>query len=104
MHLATLEMDAGPIIAQEVVPVLPGDSEATLHERIKIAERSLYPATVAWALRELEAGRSIEPPPGGVVPVGVGAPMATGATTATAGPDRAWGEHREGGADEVMTA
>jgi phosphoribosylglycinamide formyltransferase 1 len=59
VHLATLEMDAGPILAQEVVPVLPGDTEATLHERIKVAERALYPATVARALGELEAGRSI---------------------------------------------
>ena len=61
VHLATLEMDAGPILAQEAVPVLPGDTEETLHERIKVVERSLYPATVAWALAELEAGRSIEP-------------------------------------------
>ena len=43
VHLATLEMDAGPILAQEVVPVLPGDTEATLHERIKVVERTLYP-------------------------------------------------------------
>ena len=57
VHLATLEMDAGPILAQEVVPVLPGDTEETLHERIKVVERTLYPATVAWALGELEAGR-----------------------------------------------
>jgi phosphoribosylglycinamide formyltransferase-1 len=62
VHLATLEMDAGPILAQEVVPVLAGDTEETLHERIKVAERALYPATVAWALGELEAGRSIQPP------------------------------------------
>jgi phosphoribosylglycinamide formyltransferase-1 len=62
VHLATLEMDAGPILAQQVVPVLAGDTEETLHERIKVAERSLYPATVAWALDELEAGRSIEAP------------------------------------------
>ena len=61
VHLATLEMDAGPILAQEVVPVLPGDTEESLHERIKVVERRLYPATVAWALGELEAGRSIEP-------------------------------------------
>jgi phosphoribosylglycinamide formyltransferase-1 len=61
VHLATLEMDAGPILAQEVVPVLPGDTEETLHERIKVAERSLYPTTVAWALGQLGAGRSIEP-------------------------------------------
>ena len=68
VHLATLEMDAGPILAQEVVPVLPGDTEETLHERIKVAERTLYPATVAWALGELEAGRPIEPP--ARIPVG----------------------------------
>ncbi len=61
MHLATLEMDAGPILAQQVVPVLPGDTEESLHERIKVAERTLYPGTVAWALGELEAGRPIEP-------------------------------------------
>ena len=57
VHLATVEMDAGPILAQEVVPVLPGDTEESLHERIKVVERSLYPATVAWALDELAAGR-----------------------------------------------
>jgi phosphoribosylglycinamide formyltransferase-1 len=61
VHLATLAMDAGPILAQEVVPVLPGDTEETLHERIKVVERTLYPATVAWALDELEAGREIQP-------------------------------------------
>ncbi len=60
VHLATVEMDAGPILAQEAVPVLPDDTEETLHERIKVAERALYPATVAWALGELAAGRAIE--------------------------------------------
>jgi phosphoribosylglycinamide formyltransferase-1 len=59
VHVATLEMDAGPILAQEVVPVLPGDTEESLHERIKVVERTLYPATVAWALGEIEAGREI---------------------------------------------
>jgi phosphoribosylglycinamide formyltransferase-1 len=61
VHLATLEMDAGPILAQEAVPVLPGDTEESLHERIKVVERRLYPATVAWALAELDAGRAIHP-------------------------------------------
>jgi phosphoribosylglycinamide formyltransferase-1 len=60
VHLATLVMDAGPILAQEAVPVLAGDTEATLHERIKVVERALYPATVAWALGEIEAGRPIQ--------------------------------------------
>ncbi len=34
-------VDAGPIISQERVAVLPGDSEGTLHERIKPVERRL---------------------------------------------------------------
>jgi phosphoribosylglycinamide formyltransferase-1 len=73
VHLATVELDAGPILAQEVVPVLAEDSEATLHERIKVAERALYPATVAWALGELEAGRPIVGPARQAVQAKVGA-------------------------------
>ena len=46
VHIATLEMDAGPVLAQTRVPVLPGDTEATLHERIKTVERALYPDTI----------------------------------------------------------
>ncbi|MDP9420590.1 MAG: phosphoribosylglycinamide formyltransferase [Actinomycetota bacterium] len=46
VHLATLEVDAGPILAQEAVPVLPGDTAASLHERIKTVERDLYPRTI----------------------------------------------------------
>jgi phosphoribosylglycinamide formyltransferase-1 len=46
VHLATLEMDAGPVLAQARVPVLPDDDEARLHERIKEVERTLYPATI----------------------------------------------------------
>lgn len=67
VHLATLEMDAGPILAQRAVPVLPDDSEDTLHERIKVVERELYPETVVWALGELEAGRRIGPVRNGAV-------------------------------------
>jgi phosphoribosylglycinamide formyltransferase-1 len=51
VHIATAEVDAGPILAQEAVPVLPGDDEATLHERIKGVERRLYPATIKELLK-----------------------------------------------------
>lgn len=46
VHVAGLDVDTGPILAQEAVPVLPGDTEESLHERIKAVERRLYPATV----------------------------------------------------------
>jgi phosphoribosylglycinamide formyltransferase-1 len=72
VHLATLEMDAGPILAQRGVPVLPDDTDETLHERIKVVERELYPETVAWALGELEAGRRIGPMRNDAVGSGVG--------------------------------
>ncbi len=46
VHLATVETDAGPVLAQEEVPVLPGDTVAALHERIKQCERQLYPRVI----------------------------------------------------------
>jgi phosphoribosylglycinamide formyltransferase 1 len=56
VHLATLEMDAGPILAQRPVPVRPGDTVESLHERIKEVERVLYPATIARVLADLATG------------------------------------------------
>lgn len=47
VHVATLEVDAGPIVAQEAVPVVADDTVETLHERIKEVERRLYPDTLA---------------------------------------------------------
>lgn len=56
VHLATLEVDEGPILAQEAVPVLGDDTVASLHERIKEVERRLYPRV----LRELVTGPRVE--------------------------------------------
>jgi phosphoribosylglycinamide formyltransferase 1 len=52
VHIATEAVDDGPILAQEAVPVLPGDTEDTLHERIKQVERRLYPATIRQFIEE----------------------------------------------------
>ena len=46
VHVAGLDVDTGTILAQAAVPVLPGDTESSLHERIKDVERVLYPATL----------------------------------------------------------
>jgi phosphoribosylglycinamide formyltransferase-1 len=63
VHVATLEVDDGPILAQVAVPVLEGDDEATLHERIKEVERDLYVETIAAVIDrpELLAGRAATP-------------------------------------------
>jgi phosphoribosylglycinamide formyltransferase 1 len=46
VHVATAEVDDGPILAQEAVTVLPGDTAESLHERIKVVERRLYVETI----------------------------------------------------------
>jgi phosphoribosylglycinamide formyltransferase-1 len=45
-------VDAGPIVAQAGVPVADDDDEATLHERIKVAERALLVGTVGAMVRD----------------------------------------------------
>ena len=55
VHLAMLEVDEGPILAQEAVPVLDDDTEETLHERIKEVERRIYPQVVRRLLEEEDA-------------------------------------------------
>ena len=46
VHLVDEGVDSGPILAQERVPVLPGDTPETLHERIKSVEHRLLPEVV----------------------------------------------------------
>jgi phosphoribosylglycinamide formyltransferase-1 len=51
VHFVDQGVDSGPIIAQETVPVLDGDTATTLHERIQQAERRVYPRVVAVLAR-----------------------------------------------------
>jgi phosphoribosylglycinamide formyltransferase-1 len=46
VHLVDEGIDSGPILAQERVPVVPGDTPETLHERIKAVEHQLLPRVV----------------------------------------------------------
>ena len=50
VHLVDATLDGGPIVAQEAVPVLPDDDEASLLERIHPVEHRLLPAAVAALL------------------------------------------------------
>jgi phosphoribosylglycinamide formyltransferase 1 len=54
VHFVVPELDAGPIVAQAVVPVVPGDTEASLAERVLDQEHLLYPQ----ALRMICSGRA----------------------------------------------
>ena len=46
VHEVTADLDAGPILGQSRVPVLPGDTPETLAARVLVAEHRLYPAVL----------------------------------------------------------
>ena len=52
IFLVDAGVDDGPVIAQQCVPVLDDDDEASLHERIKVTERALLVQTVGQMVRE----------------------------------------------------
>jgi phosphoribosylglycinamide formyltransferase-1 len=56
VHVATEALDDGPILAQRRVPVYADDDDASLHERIKEVERTLYPEVIARVMASLEQG------------------------------------------------
>jgi phosphoribosylaminoimidazolecarboxamide formyltransferase / IMP cyclohydrolase len=50
VHLVDETLDGGPIVAQEAVPILAGDDEATLHERLRAVEHRILPRATALLL------------------------------------------------------
>jgi len=61
VHYVIPELDAGPVIAQAVVPVSADDTPARLQERVQAMEHRLYPRVVQWiaAGRVVMADRSV---------------------------------------------
>jgi phosphoribosylglycinamide formyltransferase-1 len=60
VHVVTDHLDAGPIVAQAAVPVLPGDSVDSLSERILVQEHRVYPLALRWFAEDrvrIENGR-----------------------------------------------
>ena len=51
VHFVTPELDFGPIIAQAAVPVLPGDTAASLAARVLEREHLMYPRAVGWLVQ-----------------------------------------------------
>lgn len=52
VHQVTSELDHGPILAQAVVPVLPGDSADALAARVLTQEHLIYPRAIAALLQK----------------------------------------------------
>ena len=50
VHFVTPELDAGPIVIQAVVTVLPDDDEASLAARVLKQEHRIYPQAIRWFL------------------------------------------------------
>jgi phosphoribosylglycinamide formyltransferase 1 len=48
VHIVTPTLDSGPILIQGAVPVLAGDTEASLAERVLAVEHRIYPQAVRW--------------------------------------------------------
>jgi phosphoribosylglycinamide formyltransferase-1 len=57
VHLVTEQMDEGPILAQAAVPVLRGDTEDTLADRVLAQEHVIYPAALAAFISGETAGQ-----------------------------------------------
>jgi phosphoribosylglycinamide formyltransferase-1 len=52
VHVVTPSLDAGPIVIQAAVPVMPGDTEDALAERVLQAEHRIYPQAVQWFMQD----------------------------------------------------
>lgn len=48
VHFVDADIDSGAIVTQEAVPIEPGDGEADLVERIKVAEHRAFPRALKW--------------------------------------------------------
>jgi phosphoribosylglycinamide formyltransferase-1 len=60
VHFVTADLDAGPVVLQSRVPVLPGDTEKTLAARVQESEHIIYPKVIGWIAQQrlvFRAGR-----------------------------------------------
>ncbi len=63
VHVVTEALDNGPVIAQGVVPVMPGDTEEALAARVLTVEHRIYPQAMRWFVEgriEFAAGNVVQ--------------------------------------------
>ena len=53
VHMVTADLDAGPILAQGLVPILPGDTAQQLAARVLVQEHQIYPQAVRALLQKM---------------------------------------------------
>ena len=58
VHYVDAGVDSGEIIAQREVPILPNDTPVTLHERIQLVERELFPAVIGELAAKISAAKN----------------------------------------------
>ena len=58
VHLVTEQVDAGPILLQAAVPVLPGDTVETLHARIQVEEHRILPEAIEMLKNRIAPARA----------------------------------------------
>jgi phosphoribosylglycinamide formyltransferase-1 len=58
VHYVDAGVDSGQIIAQRKVPILADDTPASLHARIQVAERELFPAVIADLAAQLTSAEN----------------------------------------------
>jgi phosphoribosylglycinamide formyltransferase-1 len=61
VHFVTEQLDGGPRVLQARVPIVPGDTEATLSQRVLVQEHIIYPLAVNWFCQgrlRCEAGKA----------------------------------------------
>jgi phosphoribosylglycinamide formyltransferase-1 len=62
VHFVTAELDAGPIVAQARVPILPGDDVDRLAARVLVEEHRIYPLGLDTVARAVRAARAAGEP------------------------------------------
>jgi phosphoribosylglycinamide formyltransferase-1 len=58
VHIVTASLDAGPVLVQEAVPILEGDTVETLQQRVHDAEHRILPQAIGLMEARLAAGRA----------------------------------------------
>src|SRR5580704_14807291 len=61
VHFVTADLDSGPVVLQSRIPVMPGETEKSLAERVHASEHVIYPKVIGWVAQQrvvLKEGRA----------------------------------------------